>query len=581
MNTPTFKEMGLNSNILRAIEEMDFVAPTEIQSKTIKQQLSEKRDLIALAQTGTGKTAAFGLPIIQQIDSSQKAPQALVLCPTRELCIQLTKDIESYCKYQKGISTVAIYGGSSIDNQLKKLKKGVHIIAATPGRMNDIIRRGKVDLTKIETVVLDEADEMLNMGFQEDLDLILAQTPKEKNTLLFSATMPPEVSKISKKYMRNPYEITAGKKNSGADNVSHVYYMVHAKDRYLALKRIADINPNIYGIVFCRTRAETKTIADKLIQDGYNADALHGDLSQAQRDYAMSKFRNKNLHMLVATDVAARGLDVDDLTHVINYNLPEEMELYTHRSGRTGRAGKSGISIAIINMREKNKIRRIEKMINKKFEKKLVPVGKDICKAQLFNLIDRMKKVDVDQKKIGQFMDIINEKLESFSKESLIKHFVSLEFNRFLEYYKNAQDLNVGVDDTSSNARVNENNRSNSRRRGSKKSNFDRIFINLGKKDKVGPKDLISLVNSMTQDRDIAIGDISSKDKFSFFEVATDSSDVVVEALFGVTVRGRKVRIEKANDTGNSGSERSSKRRTRYSKNQSDRNSRGNTRRRR
>lgn len=548
MSNTTFREMSLNPNLLTAIEELSFETPTPVQEKTIPFLLENKRDLIALAQTGTGKTAAFGLPIIESIEVENRSTQALILCPTRELCIQLTKEMKSFCKYMKGISITAIYGGASIDKQSKALDKGVHIIAATPGRMNDFIRREKVDFSKLKTLVLDEADEMLNMGFKEELDLILAQTPEEKNTLLFSATMLPEVAAIAKNYMNEPYEITVGKKNVGADNVEHIVYMVHSKDRYLALKRVADINPNIYGIVFCRTRAETKDVADRLIEDGYNADALHGDLSQVQRDNVMSKFRNKNLHMLVATDVAARGLDVDDLSHIINYNLPDDYEVYTHRSGRTGRAGKSGTSIAIINMKEKSKIRRIEKMIKKKFEQKPIPVGKEICEAQLYYLIDRMQKVDVDEEQISPFMDVVYEKLNSFSKEDLIKHFVSLEFNRFLDYYRNARDLNTNIEDKKESKKRTA--RTRSRKIETNSSNFDRIYINLGKSDKLKPKDLISLINKKTDSSNIPIGSIDSKARFTFFDVADDCSNIVLESLNGISMCGRTVLVERANPIG-------------------------------
>ncbi|MDY6932030.1 MAG: DEAD/DEAH box helicase, partial [Halobacteriota archaeon] len=377
-----FNEFNLSPELLRSVEDMGFKEPTPIQNKAIPFLLETERDLIALAQTGTGKTAAFGLPIIEKLDPSEEGPQALVLCPTRELCLQVTGDIEQYCKYLKEISVVAVYGGAKIEDQLRKIKKGVQIIVATPGRMNDIIGRKRVDLSRISTVVLDESDEMLNMGFKEELDAILEKTPPSKRTLLFSATISKQVEDIAKKYIRDPYEITVGKKNTGAENIDHIYYMVHAKDRYLALKRIADINPQIYGIIFCRTRKETKDVAEKLIRDGYDADAIHGDLSQLQRENVMNRFRSKNLQMLVATDVAARGLDVDDLSHIINYNLPDELEMYTHRSGRTGRAGRSGTSVAIINMKEKGKIKRIEKLIGKKFESRQIPNGVEICEKQ-------------------------------------------------------------------------------------------------------------------------------------------------------------------------------------------------------
>ncbi len=424
--------MGLSPNLMKGIEELGFKIPTPIQEEIIPIFFEKENDIVGLAQTGTGKTAAFGLPIIEQIDIRNKSVQALILAPTRELCIQISKDLKNYSKYIKGLHVVPVYGGASIDTQIRALKKGAHIIVATPGRMLDLINRKVAKIANVRTVVLDEADEMLNMGFRDDLDSILEKTPGIKRTLLFSATMLKEVARIAKNYMNNPIEITVGTQNAGAENIRHIYYQVHARNRYLVLKRIADINPDIYGIVFCRTRMETKEVADKLIKDGYNADAIHGDLSQSQRDQVMKRFREKSLQMLVATDVAARGIDVNDISHIINYNLPEDNEVYTHRSGRTGRAGKSGISIAIVNYREKNKIPQIEKNIRKNFEKLPVPSGVEICNKQLFKLIDRMEKVVVDEAQIAPFMDIVNKKLEWLSKEQIIKHFVSLEFNRFL-----------------------------------------------------------------------------------------------------------------------------------------------------
>ncbi|RLD83641.1 MAG: ATP-dependent helicase, partial [Bacteroidetes bacterium] len=439
----TFKETELNPEILKALDELGFVNPTPIQEKTIPHLLSSERDLVGFAQTGTGKTAAFGLPIIHQIDTKSKNVQAIILSPTRELCVQIAQDITNYAKYTKGLNVVAVYGGTSIDTQIRSLKKGAQIVVGTPGRTLDLIKRKKLKLSTVEYLVLDEADEMLTMGFKDDLDAILEGTPAEKQTLLFSATMPKEIANIAKKYMKDSVEISAGKKNIGAENVNHIYYMVNARDRYLALKRIADINPKIYGIVFCRTRRETKEVAEKLMGDGYNADALHGDLSQAQRDYVMSRFRTKKLQLLVATDVAARGLDVTDLTHIINYNLPDDLEVYIHRSGRTGRAGKKGISISIIHSRETGKIRMIQKKVGKTFEHIPVPSGKEICGKQLYNLIDKVEKIEVDESQIEQFLPEIYKKLDWLSREELIKHFVSAEFNRFLAYYKNAPDLNV------------------------------------------------------------------------------------------------------------------------------------------
>ncbi len=441
----TFAELGVSREILQALTDQGFTAPTPIQAEIIPLVLQKPTDVIGLAQTGTGKTAAFGIPIMQLADPGQRRPQALILCPTRELCVQVTRDLMALARHLPQLQVTAVYGGAPIEPQIKALRQGSQVVVATPGRLNDHLRRHSVDLSTIRRVVLDEADEMLNMGFKEELNSILATTPSEKNTLLFSATMSREVSNIAANYMRNPVEITVGRKNVGAENVRHLYYMVQAKDRYLALKRIADLNPDIYAIIFCRTRQETKDIAEKLITDGYNADALHGELSQAQRDQVMNKFRGKGLQMLVATDVAARGLDVSDLTHVINYNLPDDPASYTHRSGRTGRAGKTGISIAIINLREMFKIREIERKLQRQFEAGKIPTGQEICERQLLNLIDTVNRVQVDRARIEPFLPAVYEKLADLDREELIKRFVSLEFNRFLEYYRNAPDLNVAA----------------------------------------------------------------------------------------------------------------------------------------
>jgi len=450
----TFEELGLKPEILKIIDELGFVNPTPIQEKIIPVILGSRKDLIGLAQTGTGKTAAFGLPIIQLV-------QALVLCPTRELGMQVANDLKTYGKYVKNFNVVSVYGGASIEPQINAIKKGCQVVVGTPGRTLDLIKRKVLKIKHIRWMVLDEADEMLNMGFKDELDAILEQTPAEKETLLFSATMPKEIRQIANKYMNDPEEVLAGKKNIGAENVRHEFYSVQAKDRYEVLKRIADMNPHIYSIVFCRTRRETKEVADKLIADGYNADALHGDLSQAQRDNVMKRFRTKHLQILVATDVAARGLDVNDLTHVINYNLPDELEAYIHRSGRTGRAGKSGISIAICHSRELNKIKRLEQLSGKKFVKKLVPGGAEICEKQLYNLIDKVEKIEVNESQIEKYLPVIYKKLDWLSREELIKHFVSVEFNSFLEYYKGAKDLNIS---------------SKPQKRFSKKRNCQRFF---------------------------------------------------------------------------------------------------------
>ncbi|MBM3420900.1 MAG: DEAD/DEAH box helicase, partial [Bacteroidetes bacterium] len=442
-----FSQMELSPELLRAVGELGFSVPTPIQNKVIPVLLEDRCDIIGLAQTGTGKTAAFGLPALQNINLGSSHPQLLVLSPTRELCMQITRDLESYGQYLKGLTIVAVYGGASIDKQIGVLKRGAHIVVATPGRIHDLIRRNRIDLSRIETLVLDEADEMLKMGFREDLDAILAQTPAGKNTLLFSATMSPEINRIARTYMHDPVEITVGTKNAGAENVSHIFHMVTAKNRYNALKRVVDFFPDIYGIVFCRTRQETKEVAASLMSDGYNAEALHGDLSQAQRDYVMQKFREKNLSVLVATDVAARGLDVNDLTHIINYNLPDDNEVYTHRTGRTGRAGKEGAAISIINLKERGRIAQIERVIKKKIEQKPVPGGTEICERQLFNMVERMRNSEVNHHSINPYMEKVFGLLGDLSKEEIVKRFVSVEFNRFLDYYKNAPDLNIDAGD--------------------------------------------------------------------------------------------------------------------------------------
>ncbi len=580
----TFNELGLSPNLLKGIDALGFTNPTPIQEKIIPMFFETENDIVGLAQTGTGKTAAFGLPIIEQIDVKNKSVQALILSPTRELCIQIAKDLDNFSKHVNGLEVVPVYGGASIDTQVRALKRGAQIVVATPGRMLDLIKRKAANLSNINTVVLDEADEMLNMGFRDELDGILEQTSNTKRTLLFSATMPKEVARIAKNYMNNPTQITVGKQNAGADNVHHVYYQVHAHNRYKALKRIADINPDIYGLVFCRTRMETKEVADKLIKDGYNADALHGDLSQAQRDHVMKRFRERTLQMLVATDVAARGIDVTEISHVINYNLPEDNEIYTHRSGRTGRAGKSGVSIAIVNYREINRIPQIEKLIQKSFEKLLVPSGAEICEKQLFKLIDKMENVDVDEEQIAPFMETVNTKLEAISKEEIIKRFISLEFTRFLEYYKNAPDLNEKADARRDDrgGRDARDGRGRGRREGrdggrerkdsrdfkgkrdgkegrfgrdsreggkdrfkSKGSGkFSRFFINLGRKDGLIAKSVIGMINDNTNDRDIKIGDIDIKESFSFFEVEEKSKAKVLSSFIGSQYKGRSVNVE-------------------------------------
>ncbi len=526
----SFNELGIDNRIISAIEEMGFESPMAVQEEVIPFLIEENsKDLIVLAQTGTGKTAAYGIPLIQKSKGKPKNVKHLILSPTRELCLQIADDLKNFSKYNDGIKITAVFGGSSIEKQISTLKNGVHIVSATPGRLVDLINRNKIDISKVETVVLDEADEMLNMGFRDELEIIIKQTPQQRNTLLFSATMPPEVFNISKKYLNNPLEITIGKKNSGAENVNHQAYFVHAKDRYLALKRIVDFHPEIYGIVFCRTRIETQEIADKLIKDEYNADSLHGDLSQAQRDIVMNKFRIKHLKLLVATDVAARGLDVDDLTHIINYNLPDELEIYTHRSGRTGRAGKFGTSIVIANLREKHKLQLIEKQLGKSFEYLPTPSGKEICERQLFHLIDRMEKVIVDDTQIDSFLPQIMKKLEWLDREELIKKFVSVEFNRFSDYYKNLPDLSKP---------------DKSGKHKNSNADMTRFFINLGKKDRLRPTDIIGLIKDNCGFKEIEIGDIDIKETFSFFETENNYKEILLKNLNEKSFKKRKISLE-------------------------------------
>jgi ATP-dependent RNA helicase DeaD len=536
-----FKETGLAPEVLQAIEELGFIQPTPIQSKTIPELLENGNDLVALAQTGTGKTGAFGLPVIQLIDTASTDVQVLVMCPTRELCLQITKDFQAYSKYVKDLYITPVYGGSDIRTQIKALKKGSQVVVGTPGRLNDLINRGILKLEKLRWLVLDEADEMLNMGFKDDLETIIQQTPDSRQTLLFSATMPAPIANIAKKYMKSPKEISVGKKNAGAENVNHEFYMVHASDRYKALKRIVDVNPKVYGIIFCRTRQETKDIADQLMGDGYNADALHGDLTQAQRDIVMHRFRVKHLQLLVATDVAARGIDVNDLTHVINYNLPDDPEVYIHRSGRTGRAGKSGTSVSIIHMRELRKIKEIEKLSKKLVDQKMVPTAEEITQKQLFHFIDRTENVEMDEEAISQFLPAIYSKLAWLDREELIKRFVALEFKRFAEYYKDAPDINVYKDDPKS----------------FRKTKFSRLFINLGKEDKLNSAELIGLINKKVKARNIEVGKIEILKTFSFFEVDGNYEDDVIKGLKKLPFNSKRISVEPASPKGGGGGGRS------------------------
>lgn len=521
---------------------MGYESPMPVQEEVIPFLLGEDNDVIVLAQTGTGKTAAYGLPILQKINVDLVQPQALVLCPTRELCLQIADDLNEYSKYISRLHVLPVYGGSSIESQIRSLKRGVHVVVATPGRLLDLMNRKTVDLNAVHNVIMDEADEMLNMGFSDSINAILAEVPPSRNMLLFSATMPQGIAAITKKYMNDPKEIVIGKKNEGNKNIRDIYFMVRAQDKYLALKRIADFYPNIYGIIFCRTRKETQEIADKLIQDGYNADSLHGELSQAQRDYVMQKFRLKNLQLLVATDVAARGLDVDDLTHVINYGLPDDIESYTHRRGRTGRAGKTGISISICHVREKGKIRDIERVINKKFEKGEMPTGNEICAKQLFNLVDQIEKVKVNEEEIAELMPQIYRKLEWLDKEDIIKRIVSLEFNRMIDYYKDADEIET-VDEKSSRKERAE--RGENGKRHQAEEGFVRFFINFGKTNRMNVNQLIELINRCVPGK-VRIGRIDLMEKFSFFEVEEKEARRVEKSMNGYELEGRRISVEPA-----------------------------------
>ncbi len=538
----TFKDLGLKSEIINALTDLGYEKPTEIQEKAIPQVIASNQDLKAFAQTGTGKTAAFSLPILEKIDLDNNQVQAIILSPTRELAIQIARNIEEFSTNLKGFRVAAVYGGSDINEQIRKLKRGVQIVVGTPGRTVDLIKRKKLILNSVNWLVLDEADEMLNMGFKDELDQVLEVTPDDKQTLLFSATFPREVDRIARNYMNDPLQIDAGKRNSGSDQVTHEYYVVTDRNRYHALKRIADINPDIYGIIFCRTRRETQEVADKLIQDGYSADSLHGELSQTQRDTVMKKFRKKSLQILVATDVAARGLDVDSLTHVINYKLPDQIESYTHRSGRTGRANSTGISIAIVSPGERRKLSPIERIIGKSFVQKQVPDGKEILKKQLLKLIDKVIDTEVNESQINEHLPAIHEKLEGLDRDELIKKFVSLEFNTFLSYYENANDLN----DIS---RGRDRDRGERSSRGSRRNeeNMDRFFINIGRKDRLNPARLIGLINEQEIAKNIEIGQIEILDTFSFFELDKNYTKEVLSAFTrngDVSFEGRGVNVE-------------------------------------
>ncbi len=548
-----FNTLGIRHDIVNAITELGFVSPTPIQEQAIPVLLSGSNDFVGLAQTGTGKTAAFGLPLLELLDFSENHPQALILCPTRELCLQITNDLKNYAKNLPNVHVVAVYGGASITDQLRQIKRGVQIVVATPGRMLDIINRKAINFSQVRYVVLDEADEMLNMGFQEDIDTILSTTPNDKKTWLFSATMPAEVRRIAKKYMTDPHELTMGTKNTGNVNIDHEYYVVRARDKYAAFKRIVDFNPEIFGIVFCRTKIETQEIAEALIKDGYNADSLHGDLSQQQRDKVMKRYRERSLQLLIATDVAARGIDVNDVTHVINYSLPDEIENYTHRSGRTARAGKSGVSIAIINGKELGKIRQIERVIGKKFTKTEVPTGFDVCEKQLFGLIHRVHNVEVNEDQIEQYIPRIMDEFKDLEKEDIIKRFASLEFNRFLDYYKNAPDLNAPAFEE----RSERGDRGDRFARTGVRGDFTRLFINLGSVDDFTRGDMLGFICNTAKISGKTIGKIDLKGVYTFFEVENAVAEQVQQNFKGADFQGRSVRVELAGDRDGGSRERS------------------------
>lgn len=545
----TFEELGVCEDIRRAIEELGFEQPMPVQEEVIPYLLGHGNDVIALAQTGTGKTAAYGIPTLQKVNPKLKAPQSLVLSPTRELCLQIADDLNEFAKYIDGLHVAAVYGGASIETQIRTLRHGVQIIVATPGRLIDLMHRGVVKCDNIENVVLDEADEMLNMGFADSINEIFENVPKDRNTLLFSATMSREVERVAKSYLTDYKEIVVGSRNEGAEHVNHIYYMVHARDKYLALKRIVDFYPKIFAIIFCRTKIETQEVADKLIKDGYNAEALHGDLSQQQRDLTMQKFRQHTVQLLVATDVAARGLDVDDLTHVINYGLPDDIENYTHRSGRTGRAGKKGTSISIIHSKEKTKVRNIEREIGKEFVDGVLPTPEEICKKQLYKQMDTIMKTDVDEEQIAPYMGDIMRQFEYVDKEDLIKKMVTMTFGRFLDYYKDAPEIEKPTGRGSKEKGAQRSKVSNGRRKHETEAGYKRLFINLGKADGFYPGEVMQFLNRNMKQRQ-EVGHIDLLSKFSYIEVPEGDANRVIKAINGLEYKGRTVRCNDADEAG-------------------------------
>ncbi|MGC8749393.1 DEAD/DEAH box helicase [Hydrotalea sp.] len=551
----TFEALGLDETLVKATSALGFEHPTPIQEKAIPVLLSGTKDLIGLAQTGTGKTAAFSLPLLQLINPNQKYPQALIVCPTRELCLQIVHEIELFKKFKQQIQVVAVYGGTSIGLQIRDLKKGVHIVVATPGRLIDLIERKAIQLDQISYVVLDEADEMLNMGFKDDIEFILENTPKRESTWLFSATMPPEIKRVSKKYMHEPFEITVGKVNTANKNIDHQYYVVNAHHKYEALKRLIDFNPGIYGIIFTRTKADAQTISEKLTRDGYDIDALHGDLSQQQRDKVMGEFREKSLQLLVATDVAARGIDVKEITHVINYDLPDDTEVYTHRSGRTGRAGSTGICMSLVHTKEIYKIRSIEKLVQSPFHKLELPSGKDVCRKQFYAFMDKLLQTDVSNDRYATYVPMLREKFADITKEEVLTRIAALEFDRFLKYYENAEDLNVREvrrdkrDNQTRNSNFGDNSRRGNYEKGSHSANSDttRLFINLGSKDGFYKASFLQFILDMSELKKDVLGRIDLREMNSWIEIEKKSASKMIKALDGKNYRGRKIRMNEAN----------------------------------
>ncbi len=550
----TFEELGIDDRLVKAVSELGFVNPTPIQEKAIPVLLSGTKDFVGLAQTGTGKTAAFGIPLLQLIEVQNKYPQALVVCPTRELCMQIVKEIELFKKNMPGMHIVAVYGGTSISMQIRDLKRGVQIVVATPGRLIDLIERKAIDLAQIKYVVLDEADEMLNMGFRDDIEFILKNTPVKESTWLFSATMPPEVKQVSKRYMNTPVEITVGKVNTANVNIDHQYYVTQAQHRYETLKRIIDFNPGIYGIVFTRTKAEAQELTEKLTREGYDIDALHGDLTQGQRDKVMGQFRDKTLQLLIATDVAARGIDVQGITHVINFELPDDMEVYTHRSGRTGRAGLSGISISIVHSRETFKLRQLEKMINASITRMDIPSGKDVCRKQFFAFMDRILQADVSHGDYETYVPMLEEKFADMSKEDVLKRVAAMEFDRFLKYYENAEDLNLRADDRRGKREFSGDGRDQGRKRdtkgreyGGNEGDFARLFVNLGTKDGFYKASFLQFILDMSDLKKDVLGKIDMKDMNSWIEIEKTAATKMIRAIDGKTYKGRRIRMNDAN----------------------------------